>query len=185
MPDAEELAYFLMTTEQLTYRQIADRLGLSVDAARARVRRAQWLKITDNHGTVRVSVPVEALLPLNKGGERTPEQVKTTTPNASPVDGVNTELVDTLRLAMTTLQRELDRRAEEATQNKAELTRLRDDNADLRARLAEAETRLTEREHPTFGVNVEGEQRPDVQVNDQGERPPRTWWQRIFSGKQE
>mgnify|MGYP001493292731 FL=1 len=35
-------------TEQLTYRQIADRLGLSVDAARARVRRGGWLKITDN-----------------------------------------------------------------------------------------------------------------------------------------
>ena len=185
MPGAEGLAYFLMTSEQLTYRQIADRLGLSVDAARARVRRAQWLKITDNHGTVRVSVPVDALTPPNKGGERTPEQEETTTLNGSPADGVNTELADTLRLAVTTLQRELDRRAEEAAQNKEELGRLRDDNADLRARLAAAETRWTEREHPTDGGDVQGEQNPDVQVNVQGERSPRTWWQRIFSGKQE
>ncbi|PYD78594.1 hypothetical protein CFR80_16270 [Komagataeibacter oboediens] len=82
---------------------------------------------------------------------------------------------------MTTLQRELDRRAEEAAQDKEELSRLRDDNADLRARLAVAEARLTEREYPTDGVNVGGEQAPDVQVNAQGERPPRTWWQRLFS----
>lgn len=58
--------------------------------------------------------------------------------------------------------------------------RLRDSNADLRARLAVAEALLTEREHPTDGVNVEGEQVPNVQVNDQGERTPRTWWQRLF-----
>lgn len=48
-------------TENLTYRQLADRLGLSLEAARARVRRGGWLKITDNHGIVRVSVPVLAL----------------------------------------------------------------------------------------------------------------------------
>ncbi|RCL04464.1 hypothetical protein BBA71_13250 [Acetobacter pasteurianus] len=98
---------------------------------------------------------------------------------------MNTELADTLRLAVTTLQRELDRRAEEAAQNKEELGRLRDDNADLRARLAAAEARWTEREHPTGGVNLQGEQNPDVQVNVHPVRSPKTWWQRIFSGKQE
>ncbi|GBR30717.1 hypothetical protein AA11826_0683 [Komagataeibacter oboediens DSM 11826] len=163
-------------TEQLTYRQIADRLGLSVDAARARVRRGGWLKITDNSGTVRVSVPAHALTNPNMQGEQTPEQSEMTA-----TDGVNAELMNTLRLAVTTLQRELDRRAEEAAQDKEELSRLRDDNADLRARLAVAEARLTEREYPTDGVNVGGEQAPDVQVNAQGERPPRTWWQRLFS----
>ncbi len=168
-------------TEQLTYRQIADRLGLSVDAARARVRRGGWLKITDNSGTVRVSVPADALTTPNVQGEQPPEQPEPTTPNSTPTDGVNDELANTLRLAVTTLQRELDRRAEEAAQDKEELSRLRDSNADLKARLAVAEALLTEREHPTDGVNVEGEQVPDVQVNVQGERPPRTWWQRLFS----
>lgn len=168
-------------TEQLTYRQIADRLGLSVDAARARVRRGGWLKITDNSGTVRVSVPAHALTTPNMQGEQTPEQSEMTAPNSPPTDRVNAELMNTLRLAVTTLQRELDRRAEEAAQDKEELSRLRDDNTDLRARLAVAEARLTEREHPTDGVNVEGEQVPDVQVTVQGERPPRTWWQRLFS----
>ncbi|WP_241810873.1 hypothetical protein [Acetobacter pasteurianus] len=104
-----------------------------------------------------------------------------TTPNSPPTDGANDELANTLRLAVTTLQRELDRRAEEAAQDKEDLSRLRDSNADLKARLAVAEARLTEREHPTDGVSVQGEQKPDVQVNDQGERPPRTWWQRLFS----
>jgi hypothetical protein len=113
-------------------------------------------------------------------GEQTPEQSEMTAPNSPPTDGVNAELMNTLRLAVTTLQRELTRRAEEAAQDKKELSRLRDDNTDLRARLAVAEALLTEREHPTDGVNVEGEQVPDVQVNVQGERPPRTWWQRLF-----
>lgn len=103
-----------------------------------------------------------------------------TAPNSPPTDGVNDELANTLRLAVTTLQRELDRRAEEAAQGKEELSRLRDSNADLKARLAVAEALLTEREHPTDGVNVQGEQTPDVQVNDQGERAPRTWWQRLL-----
>ncbi|CCT61052.1 hypothetical protein [Acetobacter pasteurianus] len=168
-------------TEQLTYRQIADRLGLSVDAARARVRRGGWLKITDNSGTVRVSVPAHALTTPNVQGEQPPEQPEPTAPNSPPTDGVSAELMNTLRLAVTTLQRELDRRAEEAAQDKEELSRLRDDNADLRARLAVAEARLTEREYPTDGVNVGGEQAPDVQVNAQGERLPRAWWRRLFS----
>jgi len=167
-------------TEDLTYRQLADRLGLSLDAARARVRRGKWLKITDNHGIIRVSVPVDALITPNVQGEQLPKQSEPTTPNSPPTDGVNAELMNTLCLAVTTLQRELDRRAEEAAHDKEELSRLRDDNADLRARLAVAESLLIERENPTDRVNVEGEQVSDVQVNVREERPPRTWWQRLL-----
>ena len=60
----------MITTSEfdtLTYRELADRLGLSLDAARARVRRGRWLKSMDDDGVVRVSVPLSAL-------NKTPEQ---------------------------------------------------------------------------------------------------------------
>ncbi|KXV55624.1 hypothetical protein AD946_00055, partial [Gluconobacter thailandicus] len=78
-------------TEILTYRQLADRLGLSLEAARARVRRGGWLKITDNYGIVRVSVPVSTLnVPTEQDKhvdpgvhpECPPEQNETFTPDS-------------------------------------------------------------------------------------------------------
>ena len=56
----------LMTSEQpdevrLTYRQLAERLGISPDSARNKARRRHWQVTLDNRGTARVRVPLDEL----------------------------------------------------------------------------------------------------------------------------
>lgn len=50
-----------MMTESLTYREMADRMGIKLDSARKMALRKRWQKTTGNDGTVRVMVPVEVL----------------------------------------------------------------------------------------------------------------------------
>ena len=50
-----------MAHEVLTYREIADRLGVSIPAAKMRVKRAQWPVTKGNDGKARVTVPSDAL----------------------------------------------------------------------------------------------------------------------------
>jgi hypothetical protein len=50
-----------MDTELLTYRELADRLGVKLDSARRMVRRKGWLRVQGNDGQVRIKVPSEAL----------------------------------------------------------------------------------------------------------------------------
>ena len=70
-----------MTVISMTYLEIAERLGVSVDGARMRAKRAKWAKLKGNDGCVRVLVPEHELAspehvppPL---GEQTAEQVRT------------------------------------------------------------------------------------------------------------
>lgn len=58
-----------MDEEHLTYRQLAERLGVKPDSARKLAQRRRWRRIPGNDGAVRVVVPVEAL-PV--AGEVTP-----------------------------------------------------------------------------------------------------------------
>ena len=50
-----------MDTESLTYRELADRLGVKLESARKTVQRKRWQRVTANDGTTRILVPVEAL----------------------------------------------------------------------------------------------------------------------------
>lgn len=50
-----------MDTESLTYRELADRLGVKLESARKTVQRKRWQKLTANDGTVRILVPVQSL----------------------------------------------------------------------------------------------------------------------------
>lgn len=50
-----------MTTELLTYRELADRLGVKVESARKTVQRKGWKRIQGNDQIARVIVPVEYL----------------------------------------------------------------------------------------------------------------------------
>lgn len=50
-----------MDTESLTYRELADRLGVKLESARKTVQRKRWQRVTANDGTIRILVPVEAL----------------------------------------------------------------------------------------------------------------------------
>ena len=173
-------------TEQLTYRQIADRLDLSIDAARARVRRGKWLKITDNHGTVRVSVPLSALnKPPEQDGLTTldvhPVQESAFIPNSSPPTTPDDTVLSTLRDMLATLQTELDARRQEATEYREENTTLKEQNAQLRERLAKMEG---ERDHPTSTPDVYPVQKPVFTLNGHPEQSRvsggyvrrRRWW---------
>lgn len=50
-----------MTTENLTYKELAVRLGVKQESARKTVQRKRWQRVTGNDGIVRVIVPVDAL----------------------------------------------------------------------------------------------------------------------------
>lgn len=50
-----------MTTENLTYKELAARLGVKQESARKTVQRKRWQRVTGNDGVVRIIVPVDAL----------------------------------------------------------------------------------------------------------------------------
>jgi len=51
-----------MDTIALTYRELADRLGIKPESARKTAQRKRWRRSTANDGTARVHVPLEALV---------------------------------------------------------------------------------------------------------------------------
>ena len=50
-----------METIALTYRELAERLGIKPESARKTAQRRRWHRTTANDGTTRIHVPVEAL----------------------------------------------------------------------------------------------------------------------------
>lgn len=50
-----------MDTVSLTYRELADRLGVKLESARKNVLRKKWQRVTGNDGTVRILVPLDAI----------------------------------------------------------------------------------------------------------------------------
>lgn len=44
---------------RLSYAELAERLGISKEAAKSRVRRAGWLRVVDNRGVARFNVPLD------------------------------------------------------------------------------------------------------------------------------
>ncbi len=62
-------------TIALSYRELADRLGVAVEAVKARARRGGWAKVPGNDGAVRVQVPVAALGEPKKARDALPRPV--------------------------------------------------------------------------------------------------------------
>lgn len=167
-------------TERLTYRQLAERLGLSIDAARARVRRGKWLKITDNSGTVRVTVPASALHTPDVQDELPSEQAEAATPNGHHTESLNALALSTLRDALNTLETELNRRAAEVQEYKATAGKLQAENTELREQVAKLTERLAIREQPTDKGHVHPEQPIIVQPEHIGQ----SWLRKVFRGRQ-
>lgn len=71
-----------MSTLMFTYVELAERLGISVDAARMKTKRAGWKKTKGNDGAVRVTVEESELIP----SERSPN-VKGTFPDHASEQG--------------------------------------------------------------------------------------------------
>lgn len=70
-----------MTVNSMTYAEIAERMGVSIDGARMKVKRAKWVKMKGNDGCVRVLVPEHELTPPEPVpqplGEQAAEQIRT------------------------------------------------------------------------------------------------------------
>lgn len=104
-------------TLTLSYRELADHLGISFDAAKSRARRAKWPKIRGNDDAIRLLIPVEDLQSAEVRRHRsdttdTPKQpVHVDTPSDTPTDTALSVLTDALKAA--------HQRADEATQRAA------------------------------------------------------------------
>lgn len=62
-----------MDYESLTYKELADRLGVKIESARKQVQRKRWQRVTGNDGTVRIQVPMDEL-PSRDKSEDTPKE---------------------------------------------------------------------------------------------------------------
>lgn len=61
-----------MDTELLTYRELADRLGMKPESARKTAQRKGWHRTVGNDGLARVIVPVEAFDRPERAAEDVP-----------------------------------------------------------------------------------------------------------------
>ena len=83
---------------QLGYRELADRLGISPDAARMKAKRAaktgRWRIIQGNHPSDRVlvEIPASELNDLERVGGEQPERTRTRTQGRTP-DRTNTDAI--------------------------------------------------------------------------------------------
>jgi len=113
-----------MAEERVSYQQLADRWGVSVPAAKARVRRYRWGRRTGNDGLVIVTIPdgsdhVAKPLPL-----RNPDKASEPASDVSPTE-------DTLHVALGQI-----------AELQALLLAAKDEGSEYRAKLAAAEARL-------------------------------------------
>lgn len=67
-------------TVALSYRELADRLGVALGAAKARARRGGWARLPGNDGTMRVQVPTAAL----RDSRTLPEALPQSYPSQEP-----------------------------------------------------------------------------------------------------
>jgi len=119
-----------MAENWLTYSELAEKLGCTTEAARAKARRMQWRRQLDNNGMARVLADLEALPPARTrpAGHREAER-----PNAQPVTTPDAETppriaLEALEGHIATLKVQLDK-AEAATA--AERERVADLTAQL------------------------------------------------------
>lgn len=99
-----------MTTESLTYKELAERLGVKLESARKTVLRKRWQKVTANDGTVRILVPVEALpRPSDNAGD-SPSDGHGDSPSDSPSPDVLAleAQIDGLKALVVSEQRRAD-----------------------------------------------------------------------------
>jgi hypothetical protein len=113
-----------MSTLSLTYVELAERLGISVDGARMKVKRAGWKKTKGNDGAVRVNVEESELIP----SERSPN-VKGTFPDHT------TEQVRALEGHIVSLREQVEHLQQQLGRAEATAASERERVADLTAQL--------------------------------------------------
>jgi hypothetical protein len=105
--------------EWLTYKELAQRLGVGIDSARIKAKRRKWPIKPGNHPSepVRVQVPVTFLAP-----ERTPSASQGSTPRALPSNLTSAPPSAPLVMVSVEIVRELqDRHREQVEQLRADM----------------------------------------------------------------
>jgi hypothetical protein len=172
-----ERAPIMPDTIPLTYKELAEKLGLSPDSARIKAKRRKWLTVPGNHPSdpVRVLVPVEFLDP-----ERSTERKgRVRTPSAPPAnDGEINALREHLKATRDDLDRERTERVAERERLTGEIGRLNVELDRGRAELAE------ERRH---GRDMAGHldeaarlRQEIAAIRTELEADRRPWWRRML-----
>lgn len=123
-----------MTTLSLTYAELAERLGISVDGARMKVKRQRWPKTKGNDGAVRVMVEEEELAP----NERSPNVRAALTEQPNEQVG---EQVRTLEAHIATLKEQLAKAETMAAQERARVEDLTASMMKLTAQMMELQAK--------------------------------------------
>lgn len=132
-------------TINLTYRELADRLGISFDAAKSRARRAKWPKIRGNDDAIRLLIPFDD---LQTAATRRPRADMTDTPEQpTRVDTQSDTPTDTALSALAHALEAANQRADEAVQRAAKAeAEIALANASADHERTRAETAETERD---------------------------------------
>lgn len=158
----------------LSYRELAERLGISPDAARMKAKRAaksgRWRIIPGNHPSDRVMVELPAA-ELNspervdgERGERVGRRTQGRTPDRTEADTITGQMVAALQSAQDRVRELTDQLGEE-----------KDRHRDTAVMLAQAEA--GER---AAAVEVERLQATVTQLEDDLQIMRRTWWQKLW-----
>lgn len=75
-----------MTTQTVTYAELAARLGITEDSAKRLVRRRKWPRKAGNDGKMRIDVPVDRLVVTPDSPEDTPPVSPPVSPEGRPGD---------------------------------------------------------------------------------------------------
>ena len=114
-----------MTRQRYTYQELAEQWGITVPAAKQRVRRAGWKRGRGNDGVVRVLVPEDT------------ERMETT---VSPKKTSENQALETLRDTVESLTGVTGQQAQRIEDLTTALLNSQEQNAVLRERLAALET---------------------------------------------
>jgi hypothetical protein len=99
----------------LTYRELAGRLGVSVEAARRRALRARWARQSGNDGKARVHLPEDYEI------DRRPDGAPDARPDASVTNDGHAALVSSLESHINTLRADNDALRQDLVAGRAEL----------------------------------------------------------------
>jgi hypothetical protein len=120
----------------LTYRELAERLGISIEAARIRVRRARWTIVPGNHPAdpVHVLVPAKAVEKQATPGRPLRERPPDSPPDDSAAVKAMEEHVRDLRTQLDRERARADRAEERADAARKEVQEARQEAREARER---------------------------------------------------
>jgi hypothetical protein len=140
----------MVDTVSLTYRQLADRLGITIEGARLKTKRRKWATEPGNHPSdpIRVHVPIEALPPTRGNPQLEPfpsptlesvgpNELDSVGPRSTPTLQALQDHIESLQQTVETLRQTIDYERSERT---AERSHFHSQVERLEAQVAQIQT---------------------------------------------